>query len=397
MRRILVILIFVLGIVGVGLYFTGKYLIWQVSPRELITRFTAPQKDIRQFLPQGREMSYPLNLPKGFGIATFADLKGGLPRALAFDPYGVLFASIPNKGKVVALPDKENDGAADKIIDVVTGLDYPHGIAFTGDKLYIAETDKVIRYSYDPASLKVTNKEILFNLPAGGRHKTRTLRIWGDKLYTSVGSSCDVCIEQNPYRASILISDLDGENLRVFAKGLRNTVFFTFDNQGRIWGTEMGRDYLGDTLPPDEINLIEEGKDYGWPYCYAQKVRDFKFKPGEKLSYCPDTVASKFDLPAHVAPLGITFINSSLFPPEDQGNLLVALHGSWNSSTPVGYKIVKLSVFADDIVGMSDFITGFLLDGKEVLGRPVDLIFDKSGHLFISDDKAGLIYILFKD
>nr|AKQ03199.1 L-sorbosone dehydrogenase [uncultured Microgenomates bacterium Rifle_16ft_4_minimus_37906] len=397
MRRILLIVFLILGLVGAGIYFTGKYQAWRLNPKELFTNLTTPQKNIRQFLPQGQELSYPLTIAKGFGIGVFADLKGGMPRVLAFDPNGVLFASVPNKGKVVALPDKERDGSSDQTIDVLSGLNQPHGITFDADKLYVAESDKVVRYSYDPNSFSATNREVLFSLPGGGRHTTRTIRIFGDKLYTSVGSSCDTCIEDNSYRASVLVSDLNGSGLRVFAKGLRNTVFFTFDNQGRIWGTDMGRDFLGDNLPPDDVNLIEDGKDYGWPYCYGQKVRDSKFKPGEKLSYCTDTVPPKFELPAHVAPLGIAFIESALFPPGDQGSLLVALHGSWNSSTPVGYKIVKLSVFADDIGGMTDFVSGFLLDGKEVLGRPVDLIFNQQGLLFISDDKAGLIYILSKN
>lgn len=394
MRRILVIVVLILGVVGVGYYFTSKYLIWQVTPQELITRFTTPQKDIRQFLPQGKELGYPLSLPSGFGIGVFADLKGSLPRALAFDPYGVLFASIPAKGKVVALPDKAGDGNADEIVEVLTGLDKPHGLAFFADKLFVAETNRVVRYSYDPSSMTASNPQELFKLPGGGRHFTRTIRINGDKLYTSVGSSCDTCVESDTYRASVLVSDLDGGNLRVFAKGLRNTVFFTFDDTGKLWGTDMGRDFLGDSLPSDEVNLIEDGKDYGWPYCYGQNVRDSKFKSGEHTAYCSNTTVPKFELGAHVAPLGIAFIKSSLFSPGDQGSILVAMHGSWNSSVPVGYKIVKLSVFAGEVGGMSDFITGFLLDGKEVLGRPVDLIFNEQGYLFISDDKAGLVYIL---
>jgi len=396
MRRLLPLII-ILALLAGGYYLLSKNFLWQINPKNIISQITPPQKDIRQFLPQGRELSYPLTLPQGFSIGIYADLAGGLPRALAFDSNGVLFASVPNKGKVVALPDNENDGQADRVVDVVTGLNHPHGIAFAADKIYVAEADKVARYSYDPGGLKATNKEVLFSLPGGGRHTTRTLRIRGDKLYTSVGSSCDTCIEDSPLRATLLVSDLNGANLRVYAKGLRNTVFFTFDDSGRIWGTDMGRDFLGDNLPPDDVNLIEDGKDYGWPFCYGNKIRDSKFKPGEKQSYCTDTVGPKFELPAHVAPLGIAFIKSPLFPPRDQGSLLVALHGSWNSSTPVGYKIVKLSVFADDIGGMTDFVTGFLQNGRDVLGRPVDLIFNQQGLLFISDDKAGLIYILSKN
>src|SRR3989304_6418491 len=165
----------------------------------------------------------------------------------------------------------------------MTGLDRPHGIAFDGGSIYVAETDKVIRASYNPETFSVGIPQKLFDLPGGGRHFTRTIRILDGKLYTSVGSSCDTCLEDSPLRASILVSNLDGSDLRVFAKGLRNTVFFTFDSSGNMWGTDMGRDFLGDNLPPDDVNLIEDGKDYGWPYCYGQKGRDSKLKPGEKL------------------------------------------------------------------------------------------------------------------
>lgn len=391
----MIVFVIVGALVFSAYYFLRNYVFLEINPQTLITRFSLPQKSIKQYLPQGDELTYPLTLPRGFNLGIFADLKGGLPRALAFDERGVMFASIPGKGKILALPDEDGDGKADRTVEVMTGLNRPHGIAFDGNYIYIAETDKVIRAPYEEEGLKVGTPQTLFDLPGGGRHFTRTIKIRDGKIYTSVGSSCDTCVENNPYRGAVLVSDLDGANLRVFAKGLRNTVFFTFDERGRIWGTDMGRDFLGDNLPPDEVNLIEEGKDYGWPYCYGNRVRDSKFKSGEKLSYCTETEEPEFNLPAHVAPLGITFIRSDLFPGEDQGDILVALHGSWNSSTPVGYKIVKLSLLGNFITGMEDFIFGFL-DGKEVLGRPVDLIFDRNGYLFISDDKAGLIYILSK-
>ena len=279
---------------------------------------------------------------------------------------------------------------------MLTNLNRPHGIAFNKGKIYIAETDKVTRYNYESENFVVNNREKLFSLPAGGRHFTRTIKILENKLYTSVGSSCDTCVESDSKRAAILVSELDGTNLRVFAKGLRNTVFFSFDQERRMWGNDMGRDFLGDDLPPDELNIFEAGRDYGWPYCYGDRIRDTKFKPGQNLDYCENTEGTTFDYPAHVSPLGLTFIDSVLFPESDQGNLLAALHGSWNRTVPVGYKIVKLIVNGDKVLGMEDFITGWLKENGDVLGRPVDLVFDKDGMLYISDDKAGLIYILTK-
>jgi glucose/arabinose dehydrogenase len=185
-------------------------------------------------------------------------------------------------------------------------------------------------------------------------------------------------------RAAIWVSDLDGKNLRQWAGGLRNTVFFTFDKNGKIWGNDMGRDLLGDNLPPEELNIIEDGGDYGWPFCYGDRVRDEKYLAGKQTEYCQKTRSPIFKYPAHVAPLGITF--------DKDGNLIVAFHGSWNSSVPVGYKVVKLRVKNDQVTGTEDFISSWLTPEREVLGRPVDVVFDEADNLYISDDRAGVIY-----
>ena len=182
-------------------------------------------KNIKEYLPQGDELSYPLDLPKGFNLGVFADLKGDLPRALAFDEKGVLFASIPGSGKIIALPDENGDGKADRIVEVMRGLARPHGIAFAGDFIYVGETDKVVRARYDPENLSVGSVEKLFDLPGGGRHFTRTIRIKDGKIYTSVGSSCDTCLEDSPYRAAVLVSDLDGTD-KSFCQGSKKYGLF---------------------------------------------------------------------------------------------------------------------------------------------------------------------------
>lgn len=395
MKKVLIIFILLSGLLVGVYYFIKNY--YHLDPKFLVKLSKPPPEDIARHLPQGSDLNFPLNLPEGYSLAVFADLgEVGMPRVLAFDDRGVLFASIPKAGKIVALPDRNNDGIADEVMEILTNLARPHGIAFHGEKIYVAETSRVIRYDYHPENLRVDNRTILFSLPPGGRHFTRTIKILEDKLYTSVGSSCDTCIEADERRAAILISELDGSNLRVFAKGLRNTVFFVFDEQGRLWGNDMGRDFLGDDLPPDELNMVEAGGDYGWPYCYGDKVRDSKFKPGKESDYCDNTKPTTFDYPAHVSPLGLVFVDSDLFPSEDNGGLLVSLHGSWNRTVPVGYKIVKLEVAEDKVLRSEDFITGWLKENGDVLGRPVDLVFGPDGVLYISDDKAGLIYILTK-
>lgn len=378
------IILFVLVLVGTTVYVVQKYLFYEFSLKSVNPAIKLPGKDVRQYLPQDSTISYPFTFDRSYILDTYADLGGELPRAMAFDSKGNLVVTSPKAGKVIVLPDANGDNKSDSKIDLLKGLNKPHGIAFDGDMLYVAETDKVVRYIYDPENLIATSPQVLFALPGGGNHNTRTIRIFKGKLYTSIGSSCNVCEESDWRRASILVSNLDGTDLKTFAKGLRNTVFFTFDSEGKMWGTDMGRDNLGDNLPPDEVNLIEEGNDYGWPYCYGDNVRDSKFKPGEKMSYCTTTVAPKYEFQAHVAPLGITYIDNS--------TLLVAQHGSWNRSTKVGYQIVKISNFAGNLTGEETFLAGWL-NKDEVLGRPVDLLLTKTGNLFITDDYSGVVYI----
>jgi len=384
MKYLLIVGLILLGILGGGYWFVKNKL--HINPQVAISLINPPQTSQVELGPQGMDLPFPLTIKDGYQIKVFANLEGSMPRGLALDPNGVLFATVPARGRVIALPDKDKDGIADNVKTVLQRLNQPHGIVFNESNMYVAETGKVTKYEYDNANLFTGREETLFTLPAGGRHFTRTIRIIGQKIYTSVGSSCDTCRENDEKRAALLVSDLDGSNLRVFAKGLRNTVFFVEGDGGKIWGTDMGRDFLGDNLPPDEINIIEDGKDYGWPFCYGDKVRDANFESSFDPNYCGNTTQPAFKLPAHVAPLGLTFMN---------GNLLVSLHGSWNSSVPVGYKVASFIVTGQNVISMEDFITGFI-QGNNVLGRPVDLIVDKDGRLFISDDKAGLIYIVTK-
>lgn len=368
--------------------------VYHIDEKALVSLVKPPSEDIIR-LPQGSDLDSPLNIPEGFRLAVFAKLKSS-PRVLAVDPGGVVLASVPEDGKVIALPDMDEDGIADTVSDVASGLDDPHGIEFFEGKLYVAETGSVSRYDYDQDKFVAQNRQELFGLPSGGRHWSRTIRIHNGKLYTSVGSSCDVCREKDDKRSAILVSNLDGSDLKLFASGLRNTVFFDFDSQGRMWGNDMGRDFLGDNLPPDELNIIEAGKDYGWPFCYGKNVRDHKFDSGNTIN-CAESQRSTYDYPAHIAPLGVRFINSKMFSEDSQGDLLSVFHGSWNSSTPVGYKIVKLDVSGKKVSEMADFISGWLKKGGDVLGRPVDLIFDNEGYLYISDDKANIVYILSRE
>lgn len=206
-----------------------------------------------------------------------------------------------------------------------------------------------------------------------------------------------MCNEEDDRRAKILIVNLDGTNIQEYAKGLRNTVFMAMNpNTKQLWGTDMGRDLLGDDLPPDEINIISEGKNYGWPVCYGKNIHDDNF---DKNTYIrnpcmePLETASHVDLQAHSAPLGLAFVKGTSLPTEFQNDLLVAFHGSWNRSEKTGYKIVRIQLDTQgNYLATEDFITGWL--SSKVLGRPVDIKVGPDKAVYISDDSAGVIYRL---
>lgn len=340
----------------------------------------------------------PFSLPAGFTARLFADELPGV-RVMVRDPRGTLLASLPGEGRVVALPDENGDGVADVVLDVISGLARPHGLAFVCAQeclLYIAEEEAVRSYSYNDRTRKAALRETLALLPVDGGHSTRTLLPHpdGKQLLVAVGSSCNVCQERDERRAAILAIDLTTNDVNRFAHGLRNTVFFTVHPvTGEIWGTDMGRDLLGDDVPPEEINIIREGSWYGWPWFYGKNTEDLAFSPNARPSFAQEAIPSHIDMQAHSAPLGLAFIPEEGWPKEYWHDLLVAFHGSWNRTVPTGYKLVRIDLDAEGnfLGNIDDFMTGFT-EGRTVLGRPVDVLAEPGGTLFVSDDRADAIY-----
>jgi glucose/arabinose dehydrogenase len=383
MKRLFLLLLMIL-IVGGGVF---AYVYYRQNLASLFTALAPSGVDVNQLVspaPSGPSQDGPLKIPAGYTLTIFAkDLVN--PRVLARDQAGNLLVSVPSEGKVVAIPDKNKDGVADSNITVLSGLNRPHGLAFRCDnncQLYVAESDSVKVYDYDQESLKATNPKKILDLPDAGFHFTRTILFTPEnKLLVSIGSDCNVCDEKDPRRASIFIADSDGSNFRKYASGLRNSVFMTLNPDTReVWATEMGRDLLGDDTPPDEINIIRDGKDYGWPNCYGKNIADTTFN---KSANCSDREPSQIDLQAHSAPLGLAFLGE---------DLLVSFHGSWNRSVPTGYKVVKISKNGQ----IEDFITGWLTRDNKAVGRPVDIMV-VGKNIYISDDKAGVVYLLRKN
>ncbi|MDA2914199.1 sorbosone dehydrogenase family protein [Acidobacteriia bacterium AH_259_A11_L15] len=337
-------------------------------------------------------------LPPGFELNVFAEGLGPA-RFMDFGPDGTLYVGTNSRsGQVWALRDTDGDGRADQKAVFADGLSAPHSVFWhdpegrgAGGWLYVGETHRVIRLRDTDGDLKADEREVVVaDLPAWQQHFTRTVGFGPEGgLYVSVGSTCNVCEEDDPRRAAILRFDPGSpEETTIYARGLRNSVGLTWHPEtGEMWATDNGRDWLGDDLPPEELNLIQPGKDYGWPYCYSNRLPDPDLGSPER---CRQTEPPAFEMQAHSAPLGLEFYTGEMFPEEYRGDLFIAFHGSWNRSVPTGYKVVRVRFESGRPVGIEDFI-GWLRGG-EVKHRPVDVRTGPDGALYISDDRGGTIF-----
>lgn len=345
--------------------------------------------------PAAAQSGPKLTVPPGFAIDVFAD-KVGSVRFMAIDPAGTLLVSEPSAGRVLALPDKNGDGKADSVQTVVTGLDQPHGLAFHDGALYIAETSRVQRFAYDPATMKATQPALLARLPSGGGHWTRTVVFGPDgRMYVSVGSSCNVCRESDKRRAAILRFNADGSGEQLFSTGLRNAVGLAIHPAtGALWATVNERDWRGDDLPPDYVTEVREGSVHGWPDCVTVRGRPQADTSFAKGAACDKVAPPSVEIQAHSAPIGLAFYTGTQFPEEYRGSLFVAYRGSWNRTLPTGYKIVRIRFRDGQPTGsplVEDFATGWL-EGTSAWGRPVDLVVGRDGALYLSDQGGGRIY-----
>lgn len=309
-----------------------------------------------------------------------------------------LYVTRPDPGDVLRLTDSDGDGSADQRTTVVTGLPLVHGIVFRGAQVYLATDTQVLLANVDAEGGFDTPVAIIRDLPDGGQHPRRTLGISpDDELFISVGSSCDACPESNPEHATMLRAALDGTTRSTFASGLRNTIGFGWHpTTGQLWGMDHGSDWRGDDLPPEELNAIVQGGNYGWPYCYGDRQVDPVIQDpprGTKQEYCAATRGPALSTQAHEAPIGMTFYTGASFPAEYQGDAFIAMHGSWNRLPPTGYSIVHLD-FEDGVPQRFEpFVTGFLSpDGASTFGRPAGIAVAPDGALLFSDDTSGVIY-----
>jgi glucose/arabinose dehydrogenase len=358
---------------------------------------------------------FPLELPPGFRISIYAD---GLEevRSIAFSPQGVPHVTVMNRklreaGRVLALPDDDGDGRADRTIVVMDGLDRPHGIVFRGSDLYVSEPDTVWRLRDTDGDLVaneraavITDMALVFN------HLARPLLFDdGGRLLVGIGSTCNACKEQDARHGTIMRFDLASGRApnapgEIIATGLRSTVGMTFrPGTQELWALENGPDHLGNDQPPDLIFRIEPGTRYGWPYCYGDRVPDITVQDNPAVGPPDDAPVETFCreragapavvLPPHVAPLGVIFYTGQRLPAEMQGDMFVTLHGSHGYVNRYGYKVVRIP-FTDGTPGPpQDFITGWAPDEADIwLGRPLDVEQAPDGTLFVTDDVRGWLY-----
>jgi glucose/arabinose dehydrogenase len=347
-------------------------------------------------LVQGPNTGAPdlgLTLPSGFHAEIYAS---GMkkPRMMAAAPNGDIFVADESAGSVSVMLDRNGDGKLDSQSVYATGLNIPSSLAFHGGYLYVGDTDAVLRFPYASGDLKATAAaEKIVDLVPNGKHYSRTV-VFGpdDKLYVASGSDCNVCEEADPRRAAVWIYDADGKNGRAYATGLRNAVGLEWSGN-TLYATANGRDMAGNDLPPESFYVVKDGANYGWPYCFPvapgqKQVWDKDF--GQKdQAYCDAAQPSIANTTAHAAPLGLAFYTGKAFPAQYQGQMFVALHGSWNRLVKSGYKVVTINPQSGEV---KDFVTGFLKANLATTARPVDLQVAGDGALLLSDDGNGVIY-----
>lgn len=356
--------------------------------------------DRNVFRPEERaatgDLIATLRAPAGFSVTAFAEGLGEARMLVARGPF--VYVTRPTEGDVLRLQDTDGDGVADDRETVVAQLPLVHGIVFRGDQVYLATDTRLLTASVDSNGLIGALNPIIEDLPDGGQHPRRTLGIGpDDQLYISVGSSCDACEESNPQHATMLRATLDGTSRSIFASGLRNTIGFGWHPQtDQLWGMDHGSDWRGDDLPPEELNAINLGENYGWPYCYGDRQIDPVIQDppsGSKAAYCAATATPTLQARAHEAPIGMVFYSGIGFPAEYQGDAFVAMHGSWNRFPPTGYKVVRIVYDAGVPQRFEDFVTGFLIEGGgATFGRPAGITVGADGSLLFSDDSNGVLY-----
>jgi glucose/arabinose dehydrogenase len=333
-----------------------------------------------------------IHLPPGFHIDLYAYPVPGA-RSMTLSSTGTVYVGTREEGKVYAVRDHDGDHRAEDVLVVAQGLHSPNGVAMKGGDLYVAEVSRVLRFPGIDTTLPRSPEPVVVNdsFPKDAHHGWKFIAFGPDgKLYVPVGAPCNICLSQNPVYAAIHRMNADGTRLERFASGIRNTVGFDWHPVTKeLWFTDNGRDFLGDNAPPDELNRAPAaGLHFGYPFCHGAGISDPEYGEGHP---CSDYTPPARELGPHVAALGMRFYTGSMFPAAYRNQIFIAEHGSWNRSSPIGYRVSLVRLEQNRAVSYETFAEGWL-SGGNVWGRPVDVLVMPDGALLVSDDYAGAIY-----
>ncbi len=333
-----------------------------------------------------------IKLPPGFKISLYA---GGPvnPRQMAFGPKGTLFVGTQRANAVYAIIDKDHDGHADDGLVLLDGLFAPNGVAVRDGALYVGDAWRILRYDDIENNLEHPPKPVVIydGYPHDAWHGWKFIGFGPDGfLYVPVGAPCNVCERDPPY-ASMTRMKPDGTGFEVFARGIRNSVGFDWDPKTKdLWFTDNGRDNLGDDVPNDELNHAPKaGMHFGFPYCHAKGIPDPEFG---KDKDCSKYTPAEVEVGPHAAALGMRFYTGKMFPEEYRNAIFIAEHGSWNRSTPLGYRVIVVRPNEKGDKRIEVFAEGWLGPNGKAWGRPADVVVAPDGALLVSDDAANAIY-----
>lgn len=344
--------------------------------------------------PEGSLPLHTIKLPEGFSIEVFAEVKDA--RSLAISPAGTVFVGNKDGDKVYAVKDTDGDFIADKKWVIDSGLNQPNGVAFKDGHLYVAEISRILKYENIESNLDSPPDPVVVNdaYPDKTHHGWKYIAFGPDgKLYVPVGAPCNICESEDSIFNTITRINADGSGREIYAKGIRNTVGFTWHPvTNELWFTDNGRDMMGDDVPPCEFNHAPRaGMNFGYPYCHAGTLKDPEF--GDKHA-CSEFTAPAQTLGPHVAPLGVKFYTGTMFPEAYRNQAFIAEHGSWNRSKKIGYRISLVKINDNKTsAGYETFASGWLNEKEDkAWGRPVDVLVLPDGSMLVSDDHAGAIY-----
>ena len=331
-----------------------------------------------------------IQLPPGFRIAPYAEVPNA--RSMTLGEKGTLFVGTRKREVYAVLPGDAAEGTH-RVVTIARNLHSPNGVAFREGALYVAEIGRILRFDGIESRLSSPPAPVVVNesFPKDEHHGWKFIRFGPDgMLYIPVGAPCNICERADPRYAAILRMHPDGTGLEVFASGVRNTVGFDWNPlTGELWFTDNGRDMMGDDLPPDELNRApRKGLHFGFPFVHGKNLSDPEFGARGKP---PGFTPPEWELPAHVASLGMRFYTGRMFPPGYRGQVFIAEHGSWNRSKPIGYRISLVRVEGNRAASYEVFADGWL-QGSRAWGRPVDVQEMPDGSLLVSDDMGGRIY-----